>query len=125
MKKVFAGSKWLLIPLWAWIVALMLGLLASYTQVEECTLYLTPIFEDARGWDIYQMEEGTRMALAPRELLDVKPLQTFYLTRTLTKDVLSGGYTFVRLDSDRPASVFLNDELLYTTCPDVPQRIGQ
>ncbi|MEF9974026.1 MAG: GHKL domain-containing protein [Clostridia bacterium] len=125
MKKVFAGSKWLLIPLWAWIVALMLGLLASYTQVEECTLYLTPIFEDARGWDIYQMEEGTRMALAPRELLDVKPLQTFYLTRTLTKDILSGGYTFVRLDSDRPASVFLNDELLYTTCPDVPQRIGQ
>ena len=125
MKKIQIGWRWALLPLFILIAAAFLWLFSAYMHTAGRPLYLTPVFEDDKGWDIYTLEGGARTDLTPRELMEVEQDETFYLSRLLTDDWETAEYTFMCLDSNRPCSVFLDNELLYTTCPDVEQRVGQ
>ncbi len=98
--------------------AAVFALFSTYTRSQNGPCYLTPIVTDARGWDLYTIENGTRRALEPEELLQIKPGNTFYLSRTLTQDLEHDGHTFLLLGTNCPWAVFLDDHLLYTTCPE-------
>lgn len=117
--------QWVLLPLFLLAAIGMLDLLGTYTHSGRNLLVLTPVFQDNKGWDIYTLTGEKRNALTGQELLDVPFDETFYLSRTLTEDMEAEGYTFLFLDSQLPASVFLNGILLYTTCPDSGSVIGQ
>lgn len=125
MKKRAAWRKWALLPLFALIAAALLGFLADYTHTDREVLYLTPMFQDVRGWEIYTLTDGDRTDLTPQELIEVEPDRTFYLSRVLTEDLEVDGYTFLILDSYRPCSVFLDGALLYTTCLGTAAHIGE
>ena len=94
-----------------------LHLLSDVTQTNMEELYLTPIISDACGWDLYTMENDIRKEISPEDILNLKAGRVFYLSRTLTAEQEHAGYTFLLLDIFRPCAVFLDGELLYTTCP--------
>ncbi len=100
------------------IAATVLGLFDTYTHTDEESLYLTPLLHDSVGWDIYTMEHGVQKQRTINEVRELEPEKTYYLSRTLTSELEDGGYTFLRLSSQLPCAVFLDDNLLYTTCPD-------
>lgn len=125
-QKKFSWWKWFLIPLFVLFAVCIWGLLNTYTGTDRSQLYLTPTFQDAHGWSLYTSEkDGTHTELTPREVLDVEPFETFYLSRTIPADWENDGYSFLLLGSERPSSVFLDGELLYSTCPTAGQVIGQ
>lgn len=108
------------IPAWALALCyLALGLAAlalfhSYTVTDAEQLPLTPIFSDAKGWDIYRLDgAGGRVALTPKEAAET--VGTVYLSRVLDPAFEESGYTTLELDG--PVSVFLDGALLYTTAP--------
>lgn len=126
MKRTNPGWKWALLPLFALALAAaaVLCLSSSYLHTDRQRLYLTPLVQDAKGWQLYTLTGETRIDLAPRELLDLEVGETFYLSRVLTED-LAQNYTSLQLDSTRPCSVFLDGELLYTTCPGAEPYLGR
>ncbi len=105
--------------------AAILGLLDTYTHTDMQPLYLTPLLQDSRGWDIYTVENGTPKPLAPDELTEMGRGKTYFLSRLLTREQEENGYTFLRLSSQLPCAVFLDEQLLYTTCPDSVFSIDQ
>lgn len=124
-KKTGIRWKWALLPLFVLCTVWVLGILSTYVQTEKTPLYLTPTLQDANGWEIYTLTDGARTSLPPQALLEVEVGETFYLSRVLTEELAAGEYTFLLLDSQRPVSVFLDGEPLYTTCSDAVQAIGQ
>lgn len=98
--------------------AAVFALFSIYTRSQSKPCYLTPIVTDATGWDIYTIEDGTRRELEPEEILQIEPGNTYYLSRTLTQDLEHDSYTFLLLSASYPWAVFLDDRLLYTTCPE-------
>lgn len=125
MKKTYLWWRWMIIPLFALTFSMILGLLSSYTRSEKERLYLTPIFDDLKGWDIYTLDGKDHTELTPRELVNVEAGKTFYISRTLTTEWQDSDFSFLLLDSQRPASVFLDNELIYTTCPEVEKNITE
>lgn len=116
--------KWAFLPLFLLFTVAVLKLLAAYLHTDRQVLYLTPILDDANGWEIYTMEEGQAAAISPHSLLLQAPWKTFYLTRTLG-DPFQDGYTFLILNNRFPVSVFLDGLLLYTNCPGSGDEIGR
>lgn len=92
-------------------------LLSDITRVQTEELFLTPLLNDANGWDIYTVENGSRRELTTEELLEADTGSVFYLSRILTKEQETEGYSFLLLDFFRPCVVFLDGELFYTNCP--------
>ena len=92
-------------------------LLSDITRVRTEELFLTPLLNDANGWDIYTVENGSRRELTTEELLAADTGSVFYLSRILTKEQEQEGYSFLLLDFFRPCVVFLDGELFYTNCP--------
>ncbi|NCC44923.1 MAG: hypothetical protein EOM18_15395 [Clostridia bacterium] len=116
--------KWKLGLVLLFVVSVLLGIsfLGSYTHTDAEKLYLTPIFTDSNGWDIYTMENGVRKDISTEELLDVKG--TLYLSRILEKKLEKNGYTVLELDGTGwQSSVFLDGKLLYTIDPTLDNRI--
>jgi len=107
------------------IAASILGLLGTYTHTDMEPLYLSPGLDNTVGWDIYTMENGSHRQLTIEEALKIGLKKTLYLSRTLTQEQENSGYTFLRLSSNLPCAVFLDDTLLYTTCPDSAHTIEQ
>ena len=103
----------MLVLLTAWVMRL----LSSFTRSRTEDLALTPLLADAKGWDIYTMEEGGLKELAPEDILNLEAGRVFYLSRTLTAEQENAGYTFLALEIMFPYAVFLDGELLYTNCP--------
>ncbi|MDO4270940.1 MAG: GHKL domain-containing protein [Eubacteriales bacterium] len=96
------------------LAAAVLALFHSYTVTDQEQLYLTPIFTDSKGWDIYRPDgTGGRAALTPKEAAGT--VGTVCLSRVLEPAYEQAGYT--TLETDGPVSVFLDGELLYTTAP--------
>lgn len=109
--------------MFAFIMTGMLLFLSTYTHSAYEQVFLTPTFQDTRGWRIYTFHDGKEKELTPQELLSVEEGKTFYLSRELTADLADT--TFLMLDSQRPLSVFLDDALLYTTCPKSSQVMNE
>ncbi|MCQ5128896.1 ATP-binding protein [Butyricicoccus faecihominis] len=108
------------IPAWALALCYLalavaaLALFHSYTVTDAEKIFLTPMFEDSKGWDIYRLDEaGGRVALTPKESAEITG--TVYLSRVLDPAYEENGYTTLELDG--PVSVFLDGNLLYTTAP--------
>ncbi len=107
------------------IAAAVLGLFGTYTHTDREPFYLTPLLNDSKGWDIYTVENGVRKQHTISGLRETESGKTYYLSRTLTKELEDSGYTFLRLSSRLPCAVFLDGQLLYTTCPDSVRSIEQ
>ncbi len=113
-RKTRRAPAWALALLYLALAAAVLALFHSYTVTDAEQVFLTPIFTDARGWDIYRLDEtGGRVALTPKEAAET--VGTVCLSRVLDPAYEAAGYT--TLETDGPVSVFLDGELLYTTAP--------
>ncbi len=121
-KKQWIG-KGAAVILFAMFVVWALGLLSDVTRTEAEDIFLTPLLTDAKGWDMYIVENGSRREISIEEVLEMESGRVFYLSRTLTKEQESGGYTFLLLDILRPCAVFLDGELFYTNCPGGDMRM--
>ncbi len=117
MKRILQ-LKYVVVGTFFIITAAVFGLLATYTHTDRDYLYLTPFLDDARGWDIYTIENGIHRQLTMDEISKLNLGNAYYLSRVLSQDMEDGGYTFLRLTSYLPFAVFLDDKLFYTTCPD-------
>lgn len=115
--KGVAAALFVMLAVW------VIGLLADVTRTEAEEIFLTPLLTDAKGWDMYVVENGSRREISSEEVLEMEPGRVFYLSRTLTKEQESGGYTFLLLDILRPCAVFLDGKLLYTNCPGDDMRM--
>ncbi|MCM1334615.1 MAG: ATP-binding protein [Bacteroides sp.] len=111
MKKFRLSLKWWPIPLLIAAAALFV-LFGSYTRTKSEKVYLTPVFDDPRGWEIYTVEDGERTYLTPRDLMEIDLDRTFYLTRILTQELRDKDCTLLNLN--RPTVVFLDGEAIYT-----------
>ncbi len=111
ISKCAAALLFVLLAVWVF------GLLFSVTRIKTNRLYLTPIFADALGWEIYTMENGIRREISTEEMAELETGKVFYLSRILTKELENEGYTFLKLGILRPCAVFWDGELLYTNCP--------
>jgi len=100
------------------LTAAVFGLFSTYTHADREALYLTPFLNDSRGWELYTVENGMRRQLTIEEVPEMEHGETYYLSRVLPQDLEEAGYTFLRLSSYLPCAVFLDDKLLYTTCPE-------
>lgn len=81
---------------------------------------------DQKGWAVFTQEGDKRRELEPNgwggfSALEY-PGQTVYFSRTMVEDLESPS---LRLDGgNRTFSVFLDDALIYTDCPELDNRIG-
>lgn len=112
LSNVMAGFLFLLAS------AAVCGLLGTYMHSKQKVLYLTPFYYDTNGWELYTVTDGVRHTMQPEELFALDTKTTFYLSRTLAQSLADDGYTFLSLAPERPCAVFLENELLYTTCPE-------
>ncbi|MDD6572434.1 MAG: GHKL domain-containing protein [Thermoflexaceae bacterium] len=104
-----------------------------YTQPMEDASYDLSLFpedgqewEGNKGWTVYTNESGTITELAPNGgggYLGLQyPGQTFYYSRTLTEELDS---PMIQIGTvNQTVSIFLNDSMIYTDCPELDNRIG-
>ena len=81
---------------------------------------------DQKGWTVFTQEGDKRRELESNGWGGFSALQypgqTVYFSRTMTEDLDSPS---LRLDGgNRTFSVFLDDSLIYTDCPELDNRIG-
>lgn len=95
------------------------------TQGDETTLDTLTPFDD-HGWTIYTKENETISEIKPDEknrLIGLSYLgQTFYYSRILTEELDSP--TLQIGVANRTIAVFLDEQLIYTDCPELDNRIG-
>ncbi|MBQ8638623.1 MAG: sensor histidine kinase [Lachnospiraceae bacterium] len=80
---------------------------------------------DDKGWTVYTQNGDTRTELEPDGLggyLGIELGQTFYFSRVLEEDLDSP--TLQIAPVNRNFSVWLDDVLIYTDCPELDNRIG-
>ena len=121
-------------------VLCVLIILSAFSPV--LLLYISPMQDDSydlsilgedgqpwqgdKGWTVYTCTEGNITKLTPTGYggysgLDY-PGQTFYFSRRLTEKLDS---PTLRIGAaNRTFSIFLDDELIYTDCPELDNRIG-
>lgn len=104
-----------------------------YTQPMEDKSYNLSLFaedgqewEGEKGWTVYSEQQGVRKNLVPDGFGGYDGLeyagQTFYFSREMTEKLDS---PTLRIGvANRCISVFLDDTLIYTDCPDADNRIG-
>lgn len=83
-------------------------------------------WEGEKGWTVYTDEKGKKNKLASDGSGGYSGLdylgQTFYFSRKLTEELDSPTLTIGAVN--RTVSVFLDDDLIYTDCPELDNRIG-
>lgn len=104
-----------------------------YTQpMEDKSYNLSLLAEDGqewegeKGWSVYSDQQGKRKNLIPDGFGGYGGLdyagQTFYFSREMTETLDS---PTLRIGvANRSISVFLDDTLIYTDCPEADNRIG-
>ena len=130
----------IMIILSAVFLALFPGILSAmsvfyYTQpMEDASYNLSTLpldgqeWEGSKGWTVFTCENGETTTLTPNGIGGYSGLsyagQTFYFSRKLTEKLDS---PTLRVDTaNRSISVFLDDTLLYTDCPETSEKqIGE
>ena len=83
-------------------------------------------WEGNKGWTVFTNEKGTVTELTPNGSGGYMGLdylgQTFYYSRTLTEELDSPMMQIGTVN--QTVSIFLNDALIYTDCPEQDNRIG-
>ena len=85
----------------------------------------TPEGPDTKGWTVYTQEGSIRTELTPDGFGGYTGLQlgqTFYFSRVMEEELDSP--TLQLGTVERQFSVWLDDMLIYTDCPDLDNRIG-
>lgn len=80
---------------------------------------------DTKGWTVYTQEGSTRTELTPNGVGGYTGLelgQTFYFSRVMEEELDSP--TLQLGTTERQFSVWLDDTLIYTDCPELDNRIG-
>ena len=80
---------------------------------------------DTKGWTVYTQEGNTRTELTPNGVGGYTGLelgQTFYFSRVMEEELDSP--TLQLGTAERQFSVWLDDTLIYTDCPELDNRIG-
>ena len=82
---------------------------------------------DDKGWTVFTQEDGTVTELNPNGIGGfsgpIYPGQTFYFSRTMVESLDS---PVLRISTaNRCIAVFLDNELFYTDCPNLENRIGR
>lgn len=115
------------------LFAVSLAAVFYYTQpMEDKSYNLSLLAEDGqewegeKGWTVFSDEKGKRKNLVPDGFGGYNGLdytgQTFYFSREMTEELESPS---LRIDvANRSVSIFLDDTLIYTDCPDADNRIG-
>lgn len=91
----------------------------------EDALEIDPADYDDKGWTVYTQEGNTKNELIPDGVGGYTGLelgQTFYFSRVLNEELDTPTLQLGAID--RTFSVWLNDNLIYTDCPDLDNRIG-
>ncbi|MDO4277005.1 MAG: GHKL domain-containing protein [Eubacteriales bacterium] len=129
-------------PLPRFITALLISILVCipctlavfyYTQPMKAASYNLSLFaedgqewEGNKGWTIFTDSEGKRKELEPDGVGGYSGLdydgQTFYFSREMTEELDSP--TLQIGTANRTISIFLDDTLIYTDCPELDNRIG-
>lgn len=83
-------------------------------------------WEGEKGWTVFSDEKGKRKSLVPDGFGGYNGLdyagQTFYFSREMTEQLDS---PTLRIGvANRSVSIFLDDTMIYTDCPDKDNRIG-
>ena len=125
MRKIVPYLKWSFILLFIAAAAAVFSLFISYTRTDSEKLYLTPGMDDSMGWDIYVIDNGQRVYLTPRELIDIDLGRTFYLSRILTQEMRDDNYTLINMSNARPSAVFLDEELIYSNCCGISPKLDE
>lgn len=124
--------------LFAVCLTILLGIPSAYavtyfTQpMKDVTYDLSLLSEDGQewegenGWEVYTDENGKKTKLVSDGYGCYSGLsylgQTFYFSRKMTEKLDS---PTLRIGAaNRTVSVFLDDELIYTDCPELDNRIG-
>lgn len=124
MKRSFKIFRWAAVLLFVALVAMLMRGLYFYTDITQERITFTPWLMDARGWQIYTMQNGERTELTPQEMGEMPSDETVYLSRVLDAQYEADGYTTLMLwERLRPYSVWLDGALLYTTCPQIEQTM--
>lgn len=83
-------------------------------------------WEGPKGWTIFKSDKGNNTELTPDGWGGYSGLdyagQTFYFSRTLTEELDSPTLQIGAVN--RTVSVFLDDTLIYSDCPELDNRIG-
>lgn len=117
-------GKWIFPVIFVAVVLMMVALLFTYMLTDIQGIFLTPLLNDSMGWEIYTQKGDVRTGLTPEEMLETNG-ETVYLSRVMEEEYETAGITFLELDSARPAAVFLDGSLLYTTCPQISPVLGK
>ena len=82
---------------------------------------------DQKGWSVFVQEGDTPVLLTPNGFGgfwgDIQPGQTLYFSRVLEED-LTGDAILQLHTYEENVAVFLDDQLIFTTCPEQEVRIG-
>lgn len=95
--------------------------LSSADNAEE----VAPEDFDNKGWTVYTQEGELKSLLEPDGFggyLGIEPGQTLYFSRVLEEDLDSP--TLQLSPADRKFSVWLDNALIYTDCPELENKIG-
>ena len=125
----------ILLAILALILCFGLGtILLIYSKpMEDFSLNLSLMLEDgadpkdfdSKGWTVYTQEGDVISPLESDGLgsyLGIEPGQTFYFSRTLAEELDSPTLQIGVVN--RNISVWLNDHLIYTDCPELDNQIG-
>lgn len=131
-------EKW--IRHWPLILALILGILCGcvlmiyVTPMEDVILDLSLLAQedrldetpgDAKGWTVYTQEDNVQTELTPNGFGGYTGLelgQTSYFSCAMAEELDSP--TLQIGTAERQFSVWLDDTLIYTDCPDLDNRTG-
>ncbi len=130
-------KKYLPVVLAVLICALFGMVLLAYTTPMENASYdlsligqdgphiSTPDHYDEKGWSVYTCEDGQRTLLTATgsgSYTGIALGQTFYFSRVMSEDLDS---PILQIGTgERQFVVFLDDEVIYSDCPQLDQRIG-
>lgn len=92
---------------------------------QEDGLLIDPEKFDSKGWTVYTQEGETKNELTPNGFGGYSGLelgQTFYLSRVMNEELDSP--TLQLGAAEWCFSVWLDDTLIYTDCPELDNRIG-
>ena len=118
------------------IIAILFGaVLMIYTRpMEDLSLNLSlhpegddpsPEDYDEKGWTVYTFEDGIKTKLTPNGFggySGIEPGQTFYFSRVLEEKM--DNPTLQISVAEYNIVIFLNEDVIYTDCPDLDNRIG-
>lgn len=119
-------TKWsiILLPLYVILVFILISFLNSYAHTSADKYYLTPLFQNQNGWEIYTLKDGVRKDISTQELSENQG-ETVYLTQVLEPAWEEAGYTILELSGTTwQHSVFLDGNLLYSVDPTLENEIG-